>query len=284
MTQLFPLVVQSLQLAPRTPQVLSLIFLQEPLSQQPPAQLIALHLLPPPPLEPDDPDPEEPLPEELPDVLPEALPLDDPEALPLEDPEELPLEDPEPDPEEAPDDVGVPAQALLWQVWPVAVQSAQVAPSVPQAESSRPVVQFPLGSQHPRQMAAQPVGDASSPASSDEGAASSPAGAPLLLPEPSSPVVPELSPLADVSPEPALLPLEPMDDEPEAPASLCCCDVTTGGTYPSSVAPVAQAPTRPSTIAPTPRRSPRLPSSFFCLALMPDPFLCLRPRRLSAGY
>jgi hypothetical protein len=72
------LAVQSLQVLPRLPQVVSLFFMHVPFWQQPVRQLLALQL---PPLE---------------------LPLDDPDDDPLEDPEELPLEDPEDDPLDEP--------------------------------------------------------------------------------------------------------------------------------------------------------------------------------------
>jgi hypothetical protein len=217
---LLPLAVQSVQVAPRTPHAVALVFFtQVPFWQQPPAQLATLQW--PPPLDPEDDDPEELVPED-------ELPLEEPEELPLVDPDPDPEPDPVPedDPEDDPDEA--PAQTLLWQLWPVEVQSTQLPPLVPHAESSRPVAQLPLLSQQPRQKEAQPAGASSAGvASSAGGAASSPDGDPVVLPE--EVLSPELLPLSlpeEVSP---LLP-KPDDADPEAAPPSLCCDETTGGT------------------------------------------------------
>jgi hypothetical protein len=152
--QVWPVVVQSLHVAPRVPHVALLVFMQLPPWQHPLRQLRRLQFPPPPPL----------------------LLLDD--ELPLLDPDdELPL---------LLDDMG-PEQTPVWHDWLVPVQSTHDAPFNPHAESSRPTLQLPAESQQPPQMAGQPP--PSSPLSSPSSlvVASSPAAAPssplVALPE-----------------------------------------------------------------------------------------------------
>jgi hypothetical protein len=150
-SHVWPLAVQSLQVIPRLPHVVSLLFMQVPPWQQPLRQLPRLQPRPPPPDEPDE--------------LPEELPLEDP----LDDPLDELL-------------VGSP-QVPAWHTWFTPVQSLQVEPWVPQAESSIPELQDPFMSQHPvvhvaaQALAALPP----SPPALEE--ASSPEELPLSSPE-----------------------------------------------------------------------------------------------------
>jgi hypothetical protein len=198
--------VQSLQVAPNDPQVELLEVMHFPAWQQPERQLRALQL--PEPLElPDDDDPLE---------LPDEEPLDEPDEEPLElpDDDEL-LDDPLDDPEEL-DDVP-PLHAPALQVPPVAVQSMQLTPSRPHAESSRPTLQLPLASQQPPHTAAHPVTASSPPSSPASSTVASPVSSPLE--DPPELVLPApllLRPTPLVLPE--LLPLE-LPDEVLVPAS-----------------------------------------------------------------
>jgi hypothetical protein len=168
--QVWPVVVQSLHVPPRLPQVELLACMQVPPWQQPLRHVRRLQVPPLPPL--DDVD----------DPLDELLPL----LLPL-------LEDVE------------PPHVPVWHDCPVTVQSVHDAPFNPHADSSLPRLQLPDESQHPPQTAAHPP--PSSPPSgvlASSVVASSP---PVVAPElPPAPLLLRPTPL--LSPEPLLDPLD----------------------------------------------------------------------------
>jgi hypothetical protein len=177
---------QSLQVAPNVPQVASLCFMHFPPWQQPERHETRLQFPPEPPDEPLEPE------------------------EPLLDPEDEPLE---------PEDPAPPVHVPDWQVWPVAVQSTQLTPFKPHADSSRPTLQLPLASQHPPQIAAHPLvaSPPSSPASSPTELSSPPVGDPPELVLLGAPLLLLLRPTPLVLPEE--LPLELPEEELLLPAS-----------------------------------------------------------------